>query len=232
MGMDMNRLPTIGAAALAASLAFAMPARAQEQIPPPAPAAQTEEIPPPPAPPGWIKQCLKTPDESGAEDICQTARDLRDEFGQVAASIAYRDNRTAKKRTLALAVPPGLQIQPGIRIFIDEQNAANAQFTICYPQSCVVETAATEALLGNMKKGKILTIQAITVQGRGATFPIGLDGFAKSLDGEPMPNEDLQKLQKAWSDEMTAWLQKYGARLQAMRRQQQQQQQQQGGAQQ
>jgi len=200
LGMDMSRLTSFAAAGIAAFALLSTPAWAQDQ---PAAAAASDA---PPEPPGWIKQCT-TAQQTPGKDGCQTARDLRDQTGQVVASVALRDEKSSGKHILALAVPPGLQIQPGIRVLIDDQTPINARYTICYPQACVVEADASDAVVSAMKKGKVLVIQAVTVTGQGATFPVTLPGFGKAYDGEPISNDDLAKVQKDWSDKMILWLQ-------------------------
>ena len=204
LGSDMIRLPFFSAGGFAAVILLATQACAQEQ--PAAPAAPTGADAAP-APPGWIKQCVTEKDKDTGKVGCQTARDLRDlTTGQLFASVAVRDEKAAGKRTISVAVQPGLQIQPGIRLFIDEQNMANARYTICYPTACIVEAEAPDALVSAMKKGKSLVIQAITIQGKVATFPIALPGFAKAYEGEATSAEDFAKIQKDWADKMTAWL--------------------------
>ena len=203
----MIRLPLSAAAGLAAVFLLATQACAQDQpAAPAAPAAAAgDPADAPPDPPGWIKQCIT--DKDTGKGVCQTARDLREPSGQLFASVAVRDDKGTGKRTISVAIQPGLQIQPGIRLFVDDQNLANARYTICYPTACIVEADAPDTLIGPMKKGKALIIQAITIQGKVATFPIVLPGFAKAYDGEPTTAEAFAKLQKDWSDKMTAWLQ-------------------------
>lgn len=211
----MARLTSLAAAGFAALTLASTPAAAQDQ--PATPAAQPADAgaaDAPPEPPGWIKQCLTAAQAPGKEG-CQTARDLRDPTGQVVASIALRDDKATGKHFLALAVPPGLQIQPGIRIMVDDQSAVNARYTICYPQACVVEAEASDAVLGMLKKGKVLVIQAVTVNGQGATFPIALPGFAKAYEGQATTAEEFGKLQTDWSNKMIPWLQKHPQRPQA-----------------
>ena len=194
----MARLTSFVAAGFAALTLASTPASAQDQT-----AAAAADAPP--EPPGWIKQCLTAAEAPGKEG-CQTARDLRDPTGQVVASISLRDEKATGKHVLALAVPPGLQIQPGIRVMVDDQSAVNARYTICYPQACVVEADASDAVVGMLKKGKVLVIQAVTVNGQGATFPISLPGFAKAYDGQATSSEEFAKLQKDWADKMTQWI--------------------------
>ena len=221
----MTRLPLFAAAGLAALVFSAAASYAQET---PAPPAQQPPLSPeiaaaaakdePPEPPSWIKQCADQK-ESG-KTLCQTARDLRGPNGQVLASLAVSEEKGSGKRKLSIAVPPGLQIQPGIRVFVDEQNTANARYTICYPAACVVEADATDAVVGAMKKGKVLIIQAITIEGKGATFPVSLPGFGKAFDDEPMPNDQFAKIQKDWADKMNAWLVAHPPKRQAAQPQQ------------
>lgn len=147
--------------------------------------------------PDWVKLCSNDPQTK--KDICQTSRDLRAETGQTLASVALREEKGGK-RMLILAIPPGMQIQPGVRVVIDQQQPVMGRYSVCFPNVCLVELEATEALVNNMKKGTTLNLQALSVQARGVVFPIGLNGFGKAYDGPPLDPKvvqaDQEKLRK------------------------------------
>ena len=192
---------TVAALGLMAAPAFAQ----QQPAKPAAPAApaadqaaadadQGNATPAIPGPqPDWVKLCSTDPQSK--KELCQTSRDLRAETGQTLASVAIRQDKGGK-RLLIMAIPPGMQIQPGVRVVIDQQPPVGGKFSVCFPNVCLAETDATDALIGVMKKGTTLNLQALNVQGRGVVFPIGLKGFGKALDGAPIDPKVVQNEQE------------------------------------
>lgn len=210
MSLRLIATPALVAAVLAAGPAFAQdqpdvsapkpPLAAQPGAPAgaaPAPSNSTPAISGPQ--PDWVKLC--SPDPQTKKDICQTSRDLRAETGQTLASVALREDKSGKK-ILIMAIPPGMQIQPGVRVVVDQQPPIAAKFSVCFPNVCLVETEATEALIGSMKKGTTLNLQALNVQARGVVFPIALSGFGKAYDGKPLDPKVYQDEQKKLQDEL------------------------------
>jgi invasion protein IalB len=147
--------------------------------------------------PDWVKLCSNDPQTK--KDICQTSRDLRAETGQTLASVAVREDKGGK-RILIMAIPPGMQIQPGVRVVVDQQAPVMGRFSVCFPNVCLVETEATDTLIASLKKGTTLNLQALNVQARGVVFPIGLAGFGKAFDGDPLDPKVYQSEQKKLSD--------------------------------
>jgi invasion protein IalB len=178
------------------------PAVAQEQ---PAAAPQPKAAPSNTTPaisgpqPDWVKIC--STDQQSKKEICQTSRDLRAETGQTLASVAIREEKGGK-RAIIMAIPPGMQIQPGVRVIVDQQPPVLAKFSVCFPNVCLVETEATDGLLGTLKKGSTLNLQALNVQARGVVFPISLKGFATAYDGAPIDPKVYQAEQRKLQDEL------------------------------
>jgi invasion protein IalB len=167
---------------------------------PEAPAAQGNTTPAISGPqPEWVKLCSTDPQSK--KDICQTSRDLRAETGQTLASVALREEKGGR-RVLIMAIPPGMQIQPGVRVVIDQQQPIGAKFSVCFPNVCLAETDATDALIATMKKGTALNLQALNVQARGVVFPFALAGFGKAYDGAPLDPKVYQNEQKKLQDEL------------------------------
>jgi len=182
--------------ALAQSQAPSAPA---QPAPAPAPGNATPAISGPQ--PDWIKICSADPQTK--KEVCQTSRDLRAETGQTLASVAIReDKEKSGKRVMIMAIPPGMQIQPGVRVVVDQQPPVLAKFSVCFPNVCLVETEATDALVGTMRKGTTLNLQALNVQARGVIFPIGLAGFGKAYDGSPVDPKAQQQVQQKLQDEL------------------------------
>lgn len=130
--------------------------------------------------PDWVKMCSTDPQSK--KEVCQISRDLRADTGQTLASVAVREIKGGK-RALVLAIPPGMQIQPGVRVYVDQKQAASGKFSVCMQNACFVEAEMPDALLASFKKGTTLNLQALNVQGRGVVLPVALAGFGKAYDG-------------------------------------------------
>ncbi|MDQ0468802.1 invasion associated locus B family protein [Labrys wisconsinensis] len=143
--------------------------------------------------PDWIKSCATDPQTK--KEFCQIVRDLRAETGETLASVEVRQERNGR-RLMMIAVPPGMQIQPGVRVVVDQNPPVPGKFTVCLPSACYVEADVTDALIGMMKQGKTLNLQLLNVQGRGVVFPIGLEDFGKIFDGAPVDPKTVQNQQE------------------------------------
>jgi invasion protein IalB len=189
--MGFRLLLTAAAMTLSAGtvLAQEQPAAAARPAQPPANATPNLSGPQP----EWVKVC--STDQQNKREVCQVSRDLRAETGQTLASVAIREIKGGK-RGLVMAIPPGMQIQPGVRVFVDKQQAISGKFSVCMQNACFVEAELTDAMLASFKKGTTLNLQALNVQGRGVTLPIGLSGFAKAYDGAALDPKSLAQDQE------------------------------------
>ena len=149
--------------------------------------------------PDWVKVCSTDPQTK--KEICQISRDLRADTGQTLASVAVREVKGAK-RVMVLAIPPGMQIPPGVRVFIDKTQAATGKYSVCMQNACFVEADLPDAMLAALRKGTQLTMQAVNVQGRGVQLPIGLAGFGKVYDGAPIDPKIIADNQKKLQEQL------------------------------
>ncbi len=69
-------------------------------------------------------------------------------------------------------------------------------FKICFPVGCMSDYPVTDDMIGQLKKGQALTVQAINMQGTPISLPLPLADFAKAYDGpatDPKAFEDQQR---------------------------------------
>ena len=149
--------------------------------------------------PEWVKVC--STDQQSKKELCQISRDLRADTGQTLASVAIREVKGGK-RAMVLAIPPGMQIQPGVRVFIDKTQAATGKFSVCMQNACFVEADMPDAMVAAFKKGTQLTLQAINAQGRGVQLPFALAGFGKAYDGPALDPKILVENQKKLQEQL------------------------------
>lgn len=210
--MTLGRHSRIAVLALAAaSIGFALPASAQEKKTPapaagaPAPAAPAAGPGPmtanPTTPqPNWVKICNTDP--QAKKEVCLTSRDVKADTGQTIASIAVRQVSGENKKFFLAAVPPGLLIQPGVRVAVDQSTPANGKYSICFPNACYAEIEITDAFFANLKKGTNLVVQAMNQQAKTVNFPVGLGGFTKAYDGPSLDPKIVQAEREKANEEL------------------------------
>jgi len=202
-----NSLIAGAAAALMMTVASAALAQDQPQpapAPAPAPAAAPAAPQQPQLPsfdqPEWTKVCAQN---SLGKESCQTVRDL------LAPNAAWTmtaqvGQEKGGKPTFSVIVPAGVVLPLGARVMADGQTVGTAKYRICNGPSCVADMPLTDANLAAIKKGKKLTVQAITYQGQAMALDIGLDGFGKAFDGQGIDSPGYQAKQKAYGEKLKA----------------------------
>jgi invasion protein IalB len=136
------------------------------------------------AQPNWVKICNTDP--TAKKEVCLISRDVRTDTGQNVASVAIRQITGENKRFFLAAVPPGLLIQPGVRIAVDQNTPATGKYSICFPNACYAEVEINDAFFKNMQKGNNLVVQAMNQQAKTINFPVSLGGFSKAVEGPAM----------------------------------------------
>ncbi|MBV9457408.1 MAG: invasion associated locus B family protein, partial [Bradyrhizobium sp.] len=164
----------------------AAPKAAPHPAPAAPPAAQAPAQPPPaaqaqaPAQPGasaqpqdqqiqliyapWTKFCLKGQD-ANAKQVCFTGKDGRIESGQPVIAAVIIEPEGEPKKILRVTLPLGMQLVHGTRIIVDNNPPLQSPYVICFQNGCMSDYEATPELLGSMKKGQNLVVQAINANG-------------------------------------------------------------------
>ncbi|PLX39532.1 MAG: invasion associated locus B family protein [Hyphomicrobiales bacterium] len=150
----------------------------------------------------WVKICNTDPKTK--KEICLITQELRTNTGQFLTSVAIRELGGEARKTLLVAVPSGMLLQPGLRIQVDKNKAETAKYSICFPNACYAELVINDTLINTMKKGSDLTITALNQQAKPVPFKMSLSGFTATYDGDPVDAAQLKKKQ----EELQAELQK------------------------
>ena len=187
----------LGADALAQTKDKGAPA--QKAAPPAAPAAkgapaapETQQAVAIPSP--WTKICNRDPAVN--KEVCLVAQDIRAETGQFLASVAVRELEAEPKKQFIIAVPPGMQLQPGMRVVIDKHEPLAARYSICFPNACYGDMDIDSKFVDVMKKGQALTVQVINQGGRTVNFTLVLKDFAKAYDGPAVDPKEIEAQQE------------------------------------
>lgn len=160
----------IAAALLAAFTAIAMtPVESLAQ------GAASEQSP-------WLKICQT--DANTKKELCVVTQEVRAETGQFIASATLRKVTDEDRISLVTSVPPGMLIEPGMRVQVDNGKESTVKFGVCFPNVCVGELVVDKAFVDSMKKGSVMTLAAANAQGQVIRVPMRLTGFTRTYDGQ------------------------------------------------
>jgi invasion protein IalB len=149
----------------------------------------------------WAKLCSKGQDAQ-AKLLCITRRDARTEAGQPVMAAALIEPEGEPKKLFRVTVPNQLQLQSGTRVIVDQQPPLSGPFFACFADGCIADYEATPDLIGKLKHGQMLTIQAINLAGAMMNFPLPLVDFAKVNEGPPTDPTVFEEQQKKLQDEI------------------------------
>jgi len=179
------------------------PAQAPQQPaavaqPPAAPAAAQADMPPITYSP-WSKLC-STPGKDGQDanspKVCATMRDGRTDNGIPVVSAALIEPDGVPKKILRITVPAPLQLQFGTRIIVDSNEPATSPYFTCIGNACMADYDGSPDLVGKLKKGQTLNVQAINLAGTQISFLVPLAEFAKVNEGPAMDPEVYKQQQE------------------------------------
>lgn len=149
----------------------------------------------------WTKFCLKGQD-ANAKQVCFTGKDGRLESGvPVVAAVVIEPEGEAKKM-LRVTLPLGMQVQPGTRVIIDQGQPATGPYVICFTNGCMADYEVNADIIGRLKKGQQLAVQAINGNGQPVSLTLPLTDFAKAYDGPPTDPKVFEEQQKKLQEEL------------------------------
>jgi invasion protein IalB len=187
------------------------------KAPAPAPAPQAQPAPAPGGQPQqqagngevpqliyspWTKFCLKG-QEANAKQICFTGKDGRVESGMPVVAAVLIEPEGEPKKLLRVTLPLGMILQQGTRVIVDNGQPMTAPFVICFTNGCMADYEASGELIGKLKKGQQLVVQAFNgASGQAIQVPVPLADFAKAYDGPPTDPKVMEEQQKKLQDEL------------------------------
>ena len=154
----------------------------------------------------WVKLCNKDADPK-AKRICVTVKDGRVESGLLVVSVAIIEMDGEQKKLLRMSLPYGVALQHGTRLIVDQGTPATSPFVTCLPPvvppgGCIADYEASVDMINRMKKGQVLTVQAIHMNGQAMSPQMDLKDFAKAYDGPPTDPKVFEEQQKKLQDEL------------------------------
>ena len=191
---------------------------AQAQQPPaqaPAPQQQQAAGPPPAQMPNfvyspWTKFCGPPPTNGQPQPnqklMCFTGKDARTEQGVPIIAAALVEMEGEPQKTFRITLPFGLSVSTGTRLIVDQNQPLAMPFMTCAPLSpnmgCIAQYDATPDLVTKLKKGQMLTIQAINLQNQIVSFPLALADFQKANEGPATDPKKYEEEQKKTQEEL------------------------------
>jgi invasion protein IalB len=149
----------------------------------------------------WAKFCGKGQDPN-AKQVCFTGKDARTEAGVPVVAAALIEPEGEPKKLFRITLPSPLQLQYGTRVIIDQQQPLTGPFFTCFANGCMADYEATPDMIGKLKKGQVLTIQAINLAGNAISFPLPLADFQKANEGPPTDPKVFEEQQKKLQEEL------------------------------
>jgi invasion protein IalB len=195
--------PAAPAAPQKPATAAPAPAAPQTQAGTPVPATDMPQLIYSP----WAKFCGKG-NEPNAKEVCFTGKDARTEDGRPVVAAALIEPEGEPKKLFRVTLPMPVQLPYGARIIIDKDPALSAVFFTCFPNGCMAEFEGTAELIGKLKKGQTLNLQAINLAGNPFTFPLPLaadstgNSFAKANEGPPIDPKVFEEQQTKLQQEL------------------------------
>ena len=154
----------------------------------------------------WVKLCNKDADPK-AKRVCVTVKEGRVESGLLVVSVAVIEMDGEPKKLLRMSLPYGVNLQYGTRLIVDQSEPHTAPFVTCLPPvvppgGCIADYEASADLINKMKKGQVLTVQAIHMNGQAMSPQLDLRDFAKAYDGPPTDPKVFEEQQKKLQEEL------------------------------
>jgi invasion protein IalB len=151
----------------------------------------------------WTKFCLKGQNnEPNAKQVCFTGKDARIESGMPVVAAVLIEPEGEPKKILRVTLPLGMQLVHGTRVIVDQNQPMTAPYVICFTNGCMADYDASGDLVGKMKKGQGLVIQAINSTGQPISLVLPLADFGKAYDGPPTDPKVFEEQQKKLQEEL------------------------------
>jgi len=149
----------------------------------------------------WTKVCGH--DRAANKDICYTTRDFSAQKDKPPVlAVAIYEIKGDDTRIVRLLMPVGLMLRPGFRFSVDNGEAYDGAFEICFPNGCFAESRVKAPTIEQMKKGQMLNISVRNQINNEVTFAVPLIGFGKAYDGPPIDPKVLEAQQKKLQEEL------------------------------
>lgn len=126
--------------------------------------------------PPWVARCT-APARDGPLDCQMEQRAVVTQTGRLLILVTVRVPAETRKPVMAIQVPLSLNLQAGIGIDIDGQNATKLDYQTCDAQGCYAGMPISDAFLQAMLKGLKLNVTIQSLNKQTLTVPMSLVSF-------------------------------------------------------
>jgi invasion protein IalB len=128
----------------------------------------------------WVKRCA---DSGDFKDRCYVSQQLTlKESGTPLFNIAIGYPLDQQFPLVLVTTPLGIYLPAGLRIQVDEQNAARIVFAYCNNDGCHGYHRMTAVQVKEFKEGRWLNVEFLDGTRRAHQFDVSLLGFTASLE--------------------------------------------------
>ncbi|WP_321504577.1 invasion associated locus B family protein [Breoghania sp.] len=131
-----------------------------------------------------------------------TLQNKSTDTGQLLAQVAIREVEGEDRKSMAVIVPPGMLIQPGLRVQVDGGQQKAGKYNICFSNGCVGEFLIDDAFIAALKKGNNLVLTTLNQQNKPVQLELTLIGFTKIFESAGLSPQDLQAKQEKLQSEL------------------------------
>lgn len=149
----------------------------------------------------WVKFCGRERNDRQAKEMCLTVKEARLETGEFMAGAALIEPAGTEQKMLRVTLPLGMQLMPGVRMFIDSDEPRTGPYVICLPNGCMADFDVTAEFIAKLKQGQNLQLQGINAPGQVASYLLPLGDFAKAFEGPPTDPAQYEQDLKRQRDE-------------------------------
>jgi invasion protein IalB len=135
----------------------------------------------------WRKVCFKGSD---GVTICRTTSSGLDEIGQVIVRVDLIERADGPGR-LQLFIPQGFSLQAGVKVTVDQGEAARFPYTYCLSNICIAADPAKPGMVAEMETGKTLKVEQTNFSSSPSVMNLPLNQFAAAHKGPPAATYDF-----------------------------------------
>lgn len=133
------------------------------------------------AAPAWTVTCVSS-GRAVPANCAMEQRLFAKETGRLLSVAAVSVLGATRQPVLWLQLPNGLALQESVTLTIDSEPARPLAVQSCDERSCTISLAVTPDLLAALKKGRAMTIKALSAAREPLAFPHMLNDFAASYE--------------------------------------------------
>jgi invasion protein IalB len=149
----------------------------------------------------WVKFCGRDKNDPQAKDVCLTVKEARLDTGQFVAGAAVIERAGAEQKLLRVTLPLGMQLMPGVRMFVDGDAPRTGPYVLCVANGCMADFEVNLDFIVKLKNGQQLQVQGINMPGQLASYLLPLGDFAKAFEGPPTDPAQYEQELKRQRDE-------------------------------